>query len=72
MISSADIAEMSQQEKLQTMEAIWTELSKNADDVVSPDWHADALRETEARLANGEEEILDWTTVKRELRNRFE
>jgi hypothetical protein len=72
MTNTIQIARMSREEKLQTMEAIWADLSKNDADVESPAWHAEVLRETEAGVAAGQEQIVDWTTAKRDLRKRFE
>ena len=63
---------MSREEKLQTMEAIWADLSRNDTEVESPKWHEEVLKETDTRMASGQEQITDWTTAKRELRNRFE
>ena len=63
---------MSRDEKLQAMEAIWADLSKNEYDVESPAWHQVVLQQTEARVAAGQEKITDWETAKRELRKRFE
>ena len=54
------------------MEALWEDLSKDEAEVESPAWHDEVLRETEARVAAGQEQIADWTSAKRELRNRFE
>jgi hypothetical protein len=70
MVTTIQIEQMSRAEKLQVMEAIWADLSKA--EVESPAWHADVLRETEARVAAGEERITDWEVAKRELRKRFE
>jgi hypothetical protein len=72
MVTTLQIAKMSRTEKLQAMEAIWADLSKAEAEVESPAWHADVLRETEARVAAGQERIADWETAKRELRKRFE
>jgi hypothetical protein len=71
MTNTIQIAQMSREEKLQTMEAIWADLSKNDADVESPAWHEEVLRETEARVAAGQEPIVDWTTAKRDLRKRL-
>ena len=70
MISTADIARMSREEKLQALEAIWADLSKDAEAVESPPWHEDVLKETQARVDAGQERILDWPEAKRELRDR--
>lgn len=72
MVTALQIEQMSRSEKLQAMEAIWADLSKVEADVESPAWHADVLKETEARVASGAERITDWEVAKRELRKRFE
>jgi hypothetical protein len=72
MSSTLQIAQMSREEKLRMLEAIWADLSKDEVDVESPPWHEAALKETEARVAAGKERIEDWQTAKRELRKRFE
>ena len=58
-------------EKLRLMEALWADLSRHADTVELPAWHAHALRETEQRMAEGKEVAVDWETAKNELRQRF-
>ncbi len=55
-------------EKLRLMEALWSDLSLEEDRFESPTWHESALRDTERRLANGQEQILDWEDAKRKLR----
>jgi hypothetical protein len=72
MTCTIQIETMSRAEKLQTMEALWEDLSRTDAAVESPAWHQDVLRETEARVAAGQERIADWETAKRELRKRFE
>ena len=72
MVNLLQIEKMSRKEKLQAMEALWADLSRNDDDLESPDWHRSALEETEKRLASGVENVLDWEDAKRELRKRCE
>jgi len=72
MISTLQIERMSRKEKLQTMEALWVDLSKIEAEVKSPTWHGEVLKETEARFAVGEEQTTEWESAKRELRMRFE
>ncbi len=72
MQNTIEIKHLSREEKLRIMEAIWEDLSKNEDQIESPDWHQKALQETEIRLASGEEKIVDWETGKKNLRKRFE
>jgi len=57
-------------EKLRLMEALWTDLSRHADDMELPSWHAQALRETEQRVAEGKEVTIDWEAAKKALRER--
>jgi hypothetical protein len=72
MAITIQIESLSRAEKLQTMEALWDALSKADEEVESPEWHREVLKETEARVAAGHERIADWGTAKRELRKRFE
>lgn len=46
-------------EKLRLMEALWTDLSHLDDQLDSLSWHEVALRETEQRIAAGQEAKLD-------------
>lgn len=59
---------LSRSEKLRTIEQLWDELSRDPASVESPAWHVDALREAEARVANGEARFLDWEQAKARLR----
>lgn len=71
MATTLDIQNMSRAEKLRAMESIWNALSQSESEVESPAWHEHALKETEARVAAGQERIADWQTAKQELRKRF-
>jgi len=72
MQNTIEIKNLSREEKLRVMEAIWEDLSREDEAVESPDWHQKALQETEHRLNSGQEEIVDWQSAKKELRKRFE
>ena len=61
---------MTTEEKLRAMEALWADLTRNADDFESPAWHADVLREREQRVVEGKETFVDWEDAKRQLRER--
>ena len=50
--------------KLRRMETLWEELSRPESELESPPWHVKELAETERRLAQGKEQILDWETAK--------
>jgi len=61
--------QLAPREKLRLMETLWAGLSRK-DDWVSPAWHGEALAETELRLAEGGEEVLDWEQAKKDLRDK--
>jgi hypothetical protein len=64
------VMELPRREKLQLMEALWSDLNQAGEEVEPPAWHEAVLRATERRLAAGEEEMLDWEEAKRRLRGR--
>jgi hypothetical protein len=72
MSNLIEIQHLSREEKLRVMEAIWEDLSRDDDQIESPDWHHQALQEADQRLRSGQEKILDWDDAKKELRKRFE
>ncbi|KPA12242.1 acyl-protein synthetase [Candidatus Magnetomorum sp. HK-1] len=59
-------------EKLLIMEYLWQDLFEENNTLDSPDWHKKALAETEKRVMEGKEEIINWTDAKRSLRKSFE
>ena len=69
-MSASDIQQMPREEKLRLMESLWADLSRDEAELESPGWHATALAETQQRLANGQEQVLDWEQAKADLRKR--
>jgi hypothetical protein len=59
---------MTTAEKLDVMEAIWADLSRDEERVESPAWHAQVLREREAAVSDGRESPTDWEAAKKRLR----
>ena len=72
MPDNIEIGHLSREEKLRIMEAIWEDLSQEAEQVESPDWHHEVLDETERRFKAGQESVVDWPEAKKELRKRSE
>jgi hypothetical protein len=70
-MTSLDLQQMSREEKLKVMHALWEDLARDEGAVESPAWHGDALRETEERVRSGAEQARDWEEAKRELRRRM-
>ena len=62
--------EMSVEEKLETMEAIWASLSANPEAIEAPAWHEEELRVREARVASDEAKFVDWEKAKEEIRRQ--
>jgi hypothetical protein len=63
--------QMTTEEKLRAMEALWANLSRCEEDVPSPAWHEQVLKEREKALQSGQEQVIDWEAAKRELRDRL-
>jgi hypothetical protein len=66
------VRQLPRSEKLKLMETLWSELSRPDADFESPAWHAKELADTERRLAQGKEQILDWADAKKKLRSEFQ
>ena len=66
------LQQLPRSEKLKLMEALWEDLSRLDSEYESPAWHAKELAETEQRLKDGKEQVLDWETAKKALRSKFE
>jgi hypothetical protein len=62
--------EMSVEEKLQTMEAIWQSLSVDSAAVESPTWHEEELAGRERKIASGEAKFIEWEKAKADIRRR--
>ena len=71
-MGALSIQDMTLEEKLQAMEELWESISSNEALVAVPDWHLDALRETEADIQAGRDQPLDWEAAKADLRKRAE
>lgn len=59
---------MTTAEKIRAMEALWEDLSRNSDELPSPAWHGDVLTERDSRVAEGREQVHQWSTAKEEIR----
>ncbi len=63
--------QMTLAEKLRVMEALWADLSRNEQQLESPAWHEQVLRERAERVRSGQEDFIDWETTKQQLRDRL-
>jgi hypothetical protein len=53
---------------MKIMKPLWENLSQNCEDIPSPKWHEESLKETSEKVKKGLECSSDWTTAKKELR----
>ena len=65
------IEQMTIEEKLRAMEALWVDLCRHEENLPSPAWHEQVLHDREARVQSGEEKFVDWETAKKQLRSRL-
>lgn len=59
---------MSTAEKLLTLESLWDDLCRHADEIPSPEWHKLLLNDRETRYLQGLEGVTDWEVAKRKIR----
>lgn len=71
-MSIAELRKLPPTEKLKIIEALWGDIAASDESFESPAWHEMELRKTEAELAAGRVESLDWEEAKKALRQRFE
>lgn len=71
-MSIAELRRLPRDEKLKIIETLWGDLASDEASFESPAWHEEELRKTEAELAAGRTEAVDWEEAKKELRKRFE
>ena len=65
------LQDMSLSDKLQTMEAIWEDLSNQDSGYAPPLWHNEILKERQKRIDSGDIGFTDWEVAKKEIRKRI-
>lgn len=66
-MSQLQIDQMTLEEKLRIMEAIWDDLRTRADGVPTPQWHKDLLDERERLIETGEAQFDDWDAARKRI-----
>jgi hypothetical protein len=64
------LQKMSRDEKLRAMEVLWADLCKDEDRFESPARHAQALREAERAMKEGNAKFSDWKEAKKQIRRK--
>lgn len=62
--------EMTVEEKFQAMETIWASLGDRADELESPAWHGEVIRERIRQVEAGEVQFIPWEEARENLRRR--
>ncbi len=65
------LEKMSTEDKIRTMETIWEDLCKKAENISSPSWHKDVLEEREKAVESGKEEFIDWSEAKKQIQDKI-
>lgn len=64
------IEQMTLEEKLRAMEALWDDLCRRQSDVPMPQWHKELLDERERLLEQGKAHFTDWERAKKRISER--
>ena len=67
MLAKEEIRKLPMQEKLALLEAVWAEISPEADELEIPQWHKDLLDERRDAYERGEIRVIDWEDAKKEI-----
>jgi len=66
MATELQLDQMTIEEKLRAMEALWDDLCRR-DAVQVPQWHKDILDERQRLIDEGKAEFIDWETAKKQI-----
>lgn len=62
-----NLQEMTREEKIAAIEALWADLSRTPELVESPEWHEEALAQAEASVKEGTAQFRPLSEVKRRI-----
>jgi len=71
MAIELQISQLSFEEKLEVMEALWEDLRSHADLMLVPQWHKDVLDNRERMIETGEARFNDWDSAKKRITERI-
>ena len=66
MATELQLDQMTLEEKLRAMEALWDDLCRR-DAVPVPQWHKDVLDHRQRLIDGGKAEFIDWETAKKQI-----
>lgn len=62
-----EVSQLSKAERLEAMELLWSSLSKEQQDMDSPEWHGKVLAARQAKVDSGKGEFLSMALLKERL-----
>jgi len=69
MIATLPLKDMNLSEKFMALELIWDDISHNSPNFPSPSWHEEILKARDAKIASGEDKLIDWESAKKQMRD---
>ncbi len=70
MSFNLQLDQMTTEEKLQAMEALWNDLCERGA-VPVPQWHKDILDERQRTIDEGKAEFIDWETARKQIKEQM-
>ena len=67
MIAQTHIRKLPLSEKLELLEAVWSELTSDPDSIDVPQWHKDILDERQRGVEQGSVKVIDWKVAKEQI-----
>jgi len=67
MSDTLQIDQMTLEDKLRAMEALWDDLCRQPDALMVPQWHKDLLDARQRLIEQGEAHFSDWETARKRI-----
>jgi hypothetical protein len=64
------LTQFSFEEKLNLMEALWADLTRDETKLKSPAWHETVLKDREEAFAAGKVSVSDWEQAKKRIKKK--
>ena len=64
---AVDLDSLSRPQKVELLEALWLDLTRDGDEVESPRWHGQVLADRVRLTESGSEQFVDWNGAKEKL-----
>jgi hypothetical protein len=68
--AAISLSQLSLAQKLDLMEALWADLTRDEKEFESPAWHETVLKDREEALAAGKVTISDWEQSKKRIKRK--